>query len=336
MSVPTLISVANPFVASVLLPDDTVPAKNIVADDVIDNAPDPLLITVIVAPIGNATELFTGTVSPATPPVWYMCLEASDNPNVYEFDIAVCGICLYPISIPFTVGAPLNAGDSNIAIVPDVSGAKRTLVDAVLIPDNWKFNTFEVSVSSVIENKLSLNVCCAVHVLDEPDILIDPPRETEEPLIVIELFANEVLGILVTFEPANDAIHVGLTYEPVVTTPLVAVEALPIRLPVTVPVKLAVIVPAEKLPEASLRTIVFAVLTVELALPSKVEALMPAASVSTVNSLLKTSSAVYAEVFNLVPTSLLISVKFASISLLVNGEPLTLLSVIAAICYPFH
>lgn len=67
-------------------------------------------------------------------------------------------------------------------------------------------------------------------------------------------------------EPAKEVIKVGSEYDPVVTTPLVTVAALPD--------KLAVIVPAEKLPEASRATIVLAVFA-EVALLVTVNVLLP-------------------------------------------------------------
>ena len=57
---------------------------------------------------------------------------------------------------------------------------------------------------------------------------------------------------------------------------LVAVLALPVRLPVTLPTRLAVMVPAEKLPDASRFTIVLAV----LAFVAELAALVPDATLA--------------------------------------------------------
>ena len=64
-------------------------------------------------------------------------------------------------------------------------------------------------------------------------------------VLKVEMLVNVLLEVAVIF-PAVVA--------------LVAVDAFPLRLPVTLPVKFAVIVPAEKLPLASLFTIVLIVL----------------------------------------------------------------------------
>ena len=65
----TFIIVAKPRVASVLLPVDVVPAKNIDAEDESVKVPLPLLIIVIVVPIGKATTEFNGIVIVAAAPV---------------------------------------------------------------------------------------------------------------------------------------------------------------------------------------------------------------------------------------------------------------------------
>ena len=108
----------------------------------------------------------------------------------------------------------------------------------------------------------------------------------------------------------------------------------PFNTVVPVALMLALIVPAEKLPDPSLATIVPAVLAVAECKPSNKSASKRLPDPSTVYNFVNMSAAVYVVAVNLVPSSVLMLTKLSSISLIFSGEPFKFLNVIAAMLFP--
>ena len=208
--------------------------------------------------------------------------------------------------------APL-ATYSLVAIVPSASGADKVLVDPVLIPEICSANFLLVSVSSVIVNLLSLNVCDPVHVRSAPVIDTDPPRATALPSMVIELFTSLALVI----DPANILLVITPTPPSVIRVPVDAGNvivfvpaeegAFKVIVPELEPEReiepvvgttkeptnvVAVICAAAKFPDESLATIVEFVLADDELNPSNKSASKPDPVPSTVLILVNTSAAV--------------------------------------------
>ena len=160
--------------------------------------------------------------------------------------LAVVAVVALPVNVPVRFPVTVNAATVN------------------LVPSNVIFD-------EPVRVPFELNCTC---VLEPPTEAtdIDPPRDTEVPFIVIDELTNLLLAIepanisLVTTpdpiavvketlpEPLNDtavAVTFPVNENVLVFCNVVAVEALPFNV--------AVIVPAEKLPEASLATIAFIV-----------------------------------------------------------------------------
>jgi len=149
-------------------------------------------------------------------------------------------------------------------------------------------------------DKLPEESLCTTPAVVNPSIEIVPPEDIfncSTPLVLkdkLPVLADKPLVVLpVNTNDGNAVVPAGSCKIPVIVSPALSTlrDALPVTFPTTLPVRLALIVPAEKLPELSRTTISLATLELEIFANLSLVIVAAVISASTINELVNNPAA---------------------------------------------